>query len=176
MFQRQAISYSQLIKEGLKDKDIFNLVASLRLFPTPFKSIYYVPSDEERRGWFIDNPLYVLTKAVELLLGTDNFYFSCSTAEEFFAINWRPKEQIHIVNEKRSGKINLLERIERNEKKKTYRARKIAVLLSFYGHEIVFHRGSVADAKFKQTPYGRFALRSQIKKDRKRFREAIPTD
>ena len=171
MFQRQAISYAQLHREGLDDNEIFNLNASLKLFPTPFKGVYYVPSNEEKRGSFIDKPISVITKATELFLGTDNFYFSCSTAEEFLGINWRPKEDIHIVNEKRSGRINLLERIERNERKKTWRAKKIAMLLSFYGHEIIFHRGSVTDAKFKETPYGRFALKSQIKKDRKRFRE-----
>ncbi len=173
MFQRQAISYAQLRKEGLSDREVYNLTASLKLFPTPFKGIYYVPSNEEKRGSFIDKPISVITKATELFLGTDEFYFSCSTAEEFSGINWRPNEEIHIVNEKRSGRINLLERIRRNENKKTYRARKMASILSFYGHEIIFHRGSIAGTKFKETPYGRFALRSQIKKDRKRFKEKI---
>ncbi|MBI5047166.1 hypothetical protein HZC07_05570 [Candidatus Micrarchaeota archaeon] len=171
MFPRQAISYHQLLKEGFSDKEIFNLSASLKLFPTPFKGIYYVPANEEKRGSFIDKPLSVITKATELFLGTNKFYFSCSTAEEFLGINWRPKEEIHIVNETRSGRINLSERIERNKKKNNYRSKKIALLLSFYGHEIIFHRGSVDGAKFKETPYGRFALKSQIKKDKKRFRE-----
>ena len=118
MFQRQAINYAQLIKEGLRDKEIFNLSAALKLFPTPFKGIYYVPSNEEKKGQFIDKPLSVITKSVELFLGTNKFYFSCSTSEEFLGINWRPKEELHIVNEKRSGRINLLDRIGRNEKKK----------------------------------------------------------
>ena|SRR5271157_2334812 len=172
MFPRQAIRYDQLLKEGLSDKEISNMSASLKLFPTPFKGIYYVPANEERRAWFLDKPLSIITKATELFLTTDKFYFSCSTAEEFFAINWRPKEEIHIVNEKRSGKIDLSERIRRNEKKKTFRAKKIAAILSYYGNRIIFHKvKSIKDAKFKETPYGRFALRSQIKKDRKRFKE-----
>ncbi len=172
MFPRQAISYAQLLKEGLSDREIFNMSASLKLFPTPFKGIYYVPANEEKRGWFLDKPLSIIMKATELFLATDKFYFSCSTAEEFFAIDWRPKEEIHIVNEKRSGRIDLAERIRRNEKKKTFRAKKIAAILSYYGNRIIFHKvKSMKGAKFKETPYGRFALRSQIKKDKRRFRE-----
>ncbi|HLD59902.1 MAG TPA: hypothetical protein VI912_02840 [Candidatus Bilamarchaeaceae archaeon] len=171
MFPRQAISYTQLLKEGFKPQKIFNLVASLKLFPTPFKGIYYIPSNEERRGWFIDKPLLILTRSTELFLKTQYFYFTCSTAEEFFGISWRPKDKIHIVNEKRSGKIDLLERIARNERKGTYRSKKIAQILSYYGNEVIFHKvKSIKGAKFKETPYGRFALRSQIKKDRKTFR------
>ena len=174
MFQRQAINYAQLIKENLTDKEIFNLSASLKLFPTPFKGIYYVPSNEEKRGWFIDKPLSVITKATELFLSTNKFYFSCSTSEEFFGINWKPKEELHIVNEKRSGRIDLLERIPRNQRKKTYRAKKIAIILSFYGHELIFHRvKSITGAKFKESPFGRFALKSQIKKDRKGSRKKV---
>ena len=79
MFPRQAISYTQLLKEGFKPQKIFNLVASLKLFPTPFKGIYYIPSNEERRGWFIDKPLLILTRSTELFLKTQYFYFTCST-------------------------------------------------------------------------------------------------
>ncbi len=172
MFPRQAISYNQLLAEGFKASEIFNLSASLKLFPTPFKGIYYTPSNEERRGWFIDKPLLVLTKAIELFLNSQDFYFTCSTAEEFFGLSWRPKNQVHIVNEKRSGKVDLRSRIQFNEKKKTFRAKKIALILSYYGNEIIFHKvKSIKGAKFKETPYGRYALRSQIKKDKKRFRE-----
>lgn len=172
MFPRQAISYSQLVKEGLSDKEISNLSASLQLFPTPFKGIYYVPSNEERRGWFLDKPLSVITRATELFLYTDQFYFTCSTAEEFLAINWRPREEIHIVNGKRSGRIDLRVRIQANERKKTFRAKKIALILSYYGNTIIFHKvKSITGAKFRETPAGRFALKSQIKRDKKRFRE-----
>jgi hypothetical protein len=70
----------------------------------------------------------------------------------------------------RSGRVDLEKRIERNRKKGTYRAKKVAHLLSFYGREIIFHKvASLKDAKVKETPYGRFATRAQIKKDKKRF-------
>ncbi len=175
MLAKQATTFNLLSKEGLSSSEIKNLLASLKIFPTPFKGIYYVPSPQERRATFIDKPLFVLNRIVALYLGSDKFYFSCATAEEYIGSKWSPGNIVHIVNEKRSGKIDLLKRIGRNEKKKTYRSKKIATLLSYYGYEVIFHRGSVYGAKFKQTPYGRFALKSQITKDRKRFRENLET-
>ncbi|MDO8554873.1 MAG: hypothetical protein Q7S22_08740, partial [Candidatus Micrarchaeota archaeon] len=107
-----------------------------------------------------------------IYLITEKFYFSCITAEEFLGLKWTPSNRVHIVNEKRSGKVDLRSRIQFNEKKKTFRAKKIALILSYYGNEIIFHKvKSIKGAKFKETPYGRYALRSQIKKDKKRFRE-----
>lgn len=48
----------------------------------------------------------------------------------------------------------------------------IAKILYLYGNKIIFHKArSIEGAKFKRTPYGAYALRSQIKKDKKRFRE-----
>ncbi|MEM3555196.1 MAG: hypothetical protein QXF56_00505 [Candidatus Micrarchaeia archaeon] len=171
MLPKQAVSFAQLRSEGLSEKEILAMCSSLKLFPTPFKGIYYVPLEEERKAAFIEKPLKVLSQAVALFLGTNEFYFSCRTAEEALGLNWQPSGDIHIVNPKISRRINLKQRVEKNIARGTWRARKIARLLSFYGNEIILHRGEVSGAKTKQTPYGRFALPSQIKADRKRFRE-----
>lgn len=171
MLPKQAVSFAQLRAEGLSKQDILSLCASLKLFPTPFKGIYYVPLDEERRAAFIEKPLKAMSQAVALFLKSKEFYFSCRTAEEALGLNWQPSGSVHIVNTKISRRVSLKRRIERNRAKGSWRARKIARLLSFYGNEVVFHRGAVAGAKTKQTPYGRFALRSQIAADRKRFGE-----
>ncbi len=174
MLPRHVISYGQLLAEGHTKRDISAMTASLRLFPTPFKGIYYAPLEQERKAWFIEKPLTVVLMALEVLLASKKFYFSCDTAEEALGLKWTPSGRIHIVNERYSGFIDLAERIGRNRNKRTYRAGKIAQLLSFYGNRIIFHKvkpGWVERAKLRQTPYGRFALRSQIKIDRKRFRE-----
>lgn len=171
MLPKQAISHAQLLKEGFSKKRIEAMSAAVRLFPTPFKGIYYVPMPEERKGWFIEKPLNALTSALGLFL-KGRFYYSCATAEESLGLKWAPSGEVHVVNEKRSGKVDIEERVKRNERKKTYRAGKMARLLSFYGRTIIFHKTKdVSKAKTRQTPYGRFALRSQIKKDRERFRK-----
>lgn len=165
-----AASFPLLRKQGMREKEISAMAKNLLLFPTPFKGIYYVPLDDEREGWLIEKPSLAIREALALYLGTSDFYYSCATAEEFHGISWHPSGELHVVNEVRSGRINLKARVERNRRKKTWRAGRVARILEFYGNEIVFHRGSVSGAKYKETPYGKFALRSQIKKDRKRFR------
>ncbi len=172
MFSKQGITFSQLREEGFSSQEIKNLSASLKLFPTPFKGIYYVPGPEERKAWFIDKPLLTLRKILQLFLGTERFYFSCRTAEEFWGVKWQPLGEVHVVNAKRSGKVDLRIRVKRNENKRTYRAKKIATILSFYGNVIIFHKvKSIEGAKLKYTPYGTFAMKGQLKKDKKRFRE-----
>jgi hypothetical protein len=166
----QAISLKQLLAQGIKRKEIGAMATNLRLFPTPFKEIYYVPTDDEREGWLVEKPPLALRQAIGIFLGTSSFYYSCATAEEFHGISWHPSGELHVVNEVRSGRINLKARVEKNRGKKTWRAGRVARILEFYGNEIIFHRGSVSGAKYEETPYGKFALRSQIKKDRKRFR------
>jgi hypothetical protein len=168
----QVISHSQLLEEGFSKVEVAAMSASLKIFPTPFKGVYYVPMPEERKGCFIDKPLRVLSMAMGLFLEGGEFYYSCETAEEALGIRWRPSGRVHVVNEKISGRVNLKERIMRNLGKGTYRAKKIARLLSFYGNEIVFHRTrSMERNKVKHSPYGSFAVKSQIRKDRKKFGE-----
>lgn len=170
MLPKQVIDYNVLLGEGMSKGDIANLSASLRIFPTPFKGIYYIPMKEELRGAFIENPKKALSTAIAIHLGSRNFYYSCAAAEEFLGISWQPSGEVHVVNEAKSGKIDIAARIERNAAKKTYRAKKIAEILSFYGKRIIFHKvKDIRGAKFRETPYGRFALKSQIGKDRRRF-------
>lgn len=170
MLPKQVTSFAQLSGEGLSKEKILSLSCSLRLFPTPFKGIYYVPSEEERKGRFVERPLRVISSALPFFLGTKEFYFSCRTAEEHFGIVWQPTGELHVVNAVKSGRIKLAERAASKLSSGTHRARNISRILSYYGNEIIFHRGSVKGAKYKETPYGKYALRSQIKKDRKRFR------
>ena len=80
--------------------------------------------------------------------------------------------EVHIVNLKLSRVIDLKERISRNKMKGNWRSKKLATLLSFYGRVLIFHKvENISRVKTKLTRYGRFATKSQIKKDKKRFRE-----
>ena len=171
LLPKQAISFQALLDQGFAKPKIISMCATLKLFPTPFKGIYYVPLEEERKGGVIEKPLKVLSQAISIFLEDNNFYFSCATAEKALGLDWQPSGSIHVVNEKLSRRISLNGRIGRNRAKGSWRAKKIGKLLSFYGTGIIFHRGSVDGAKTRQTPYGRFARLPQVKADRKRFRE-----
>ncbi len=171
MLPKQVVSFAQLRKEGISSKKIKGMLAALRLFPTPFKGIYYAPLEEERGGWFIEKPKLALNQSLAIYLGTKEFYFSCTTAEEEAGISWHRSGEVHVVNAVRSGRIDLEARAERNGTKGTFRSKKLARLLALYARMIIFHKvRSVQGAKLRHTIYGSFALPSQIKKDRKRFR------
>ncbi|MBI5159530.1 hypothetical protein HY992_05405 [Candidatus Micrarchaeota archaeon] len=171
MLVRQIITREDLRKE-LPMRKISAMAVALALFPTPFKEIYYVPTSDERKATTLEQPQLVLTKAIRAFLGTNDFYYSCRTAEERWAIKWQPSGHIHVVNTIFSRTVNLQERITRNELKRNARARRIAKILSLYGNKIIFHKAkSIESAKVKRTPHGAYALKSQIKKDKKRFRE-----
>ncbi|MBM3229564.1 hypothetical protein FJZ26_03970 [Candidatus Parvarchaeota archaeon] len=168
----QSISFMQLFSQGIPKREILDMAKNLYLFPTPFKGIYYVPSNDERRGWLVEKPPVAMRQAMGIYLSTSKFYYSCATAEEFHGISWHPSSELHVVNSVRSGKIDLQVRIGRNRLKKTWRAKQVARILEFFPGIIIFHKvPSIDGAKFKDTPYGRFATRSQIRIDKKRFRE-----
>ncbi|VVB65693.1 Uncharacterised protein [Candidatus Gugararchaeum adminiculabundum] len=170
MLPKQVISFEQLLQEGYTKKQITDMYSGLKLFPTPFKGIYYVPLPEERRGQFIESPLRVLSGAIALFLKSNDFYYSCSTAQEALGISWAQSNQIHVVNKKMSARLVISDRIKRNNEKGTYRAKKIAKLLSYYGNEIVFHeRSRIEKERIRQTPYGKFASKAQINADLRRF-------
>lgn len=170
MFPYQIVTFAQLRREGLDDSAIKNLFAKLKIFPTPFKGIYYAPGGDERGGWTISSPTRVLTHAIRMFLGDEKFYYTGLVAEQHLGIIWQPSSRIDIVNPHFAGRINLRERIERNEKKTTFRAKKIARILEFYGQLLVFHKVKEFEkCKFKPTPQGNYAMRGQVKKDRERF-------
>ncbi len=168
------ISAGALRSQGMDARGVTLMVANLHLFPSPFKGIYYVPLDDERNGWLLQKPMLAAREAIATYLGKSDFYYSCATAEEYHGISWHPSGELHVVNTVRSGRVDLQARIERNRRKRTWRAKQVARILEFYGRKIVFHKvPSIEGAKVKRTPYGDFALASQIKKDRKRFREKV---
>lgn len=172
MLIKQVVTQRQLLEEGNSKAKIKEMTINLALFPTPFKKIYYIPSKEERKATTIDKPDIVLTKAITAYLNTRKFYYSCRTAEEFYGIKWQPQGEVHVVNISLSRRINLEKRIIAKQEKGNYRSRRLAKILFYYGRIIIFHRvPSIEGAKVKVTPYGTYALRSQIKKDKKRFRE-----
>ena len=170
MFPYQLVTFAQLRKEGMDVPSIKNFSARLRLFPTPFKGIYYVPGEEERASWSIGSPMRVLGRDIRLFLDSEKFYFTGALAEQKLGMRWQSTRQVHIVNPQFAGRIKLRARIDRNKKKTTFRAKKIARILEFYGDELVFHKVKrFEECKFKPTPQGNYATRGQVKKDAQRF-------
>ncbi len=167
----QALTFASLRKTGYPPSKINGMAVSLALFPTPFKGIYYAPFPDERKSRQIRDPMKVLTSSIALYLKSDQFYYSCRTAEEWAGIEWHPSGVIHVVNTALSKRIDLEKRWARKKAKKTYYSKTSAYILSQYGKEIVFHRcADISGSRYRGTPSGRFATKRQIQIDKKRFR------
>ncbi len=145
--RQSVVSFGQLVAAGFTRSDVTTMFSNLKIFPTPFKGIYYVPLEEERKGTFIERPLIALYQAVELFLGGGDFYFSGEIWETVPGLAGGAADlSIHVVNKKVSRRISLRNRAERNGGKGNWRSRKMAKLLALYGNEIVFHRSSGINA------------------------------
>jgi len=169
MLRKNCITYEQLLKEFPAEK-VGKMMVTLELFPTPFKGIYYAPIPQERKAAYIESPRSALTRSISLFLKKQPFYYSCTTALEAAGRRWQPSGEIHVVNGAISKRIDLVKRIQRNEKRNTLRARKIAGILEQYGRLILFHRNKEFEkSKFRHTPYGPYATIGQAKKDIRRF-------
>ncbi|MEK6982611.1 MAG: hypothetical protein AABX38_06770 [Candidatus Micrarchaeota archaeon] len=127
-----------------KHKDIPDsnkLSRELRIFPTPFKGIYYVPYETERAGWYITNPHLVIFKAARLYLGNENYYFGLYSALYYLRTIWNA-QGINIINEKLSRTIT-----RKSPSNKYWRGKIINKIMQGYPFPIRFHRIKDFDRK-----------------------------
>ena len=110
------------------------LYQELKIFPTPFKGIYYVPYDSERNGWYVTDPHLVLYKATRLYLETDEYYFGLYTALYFNRVIWNAMGA-DIVNPKISRKIG-----RKLPSKSYWRGEVVNKIMSGYPFPIRLHR------------------------------------
>lgn len=122
------------IYRNKSNPEIKKLCSELKLFPTPFKRIWYSPYETERKGFYITDPLKVLFQACGNYLGTKEYYYGLSTAEYLQNKRWQYSEA-HIIN-------RMLSRIiERKLPKGNYwRAKAIRKIMSSYPSRIRIHR------------------------------------
>lgn len=120
-----------------RNKDVKNankLYREMKIFPTPFKGIYYVPYETERNGWYITDPHLVVFKAAQLYLKTNDYYFGLYSALYYIRIIWNASG-IDIMNPKLSRKIT-----RKLPSKKYWRGEIIHKIMSGYPFPIRFHR------------------------------------
>ncbi len=114
---------------------------SLSVFPTPFKNVYYIPFETEKKAFYITSPYKVLIDAAKLVLG-QQIYYGLETAAYFERAIWNPMPA-HIMNTKRSSKLTL-----RPKASKYWRTKRRQDILRQFPYPVSFHRlSSVKDAK-----------------------------
>lgn len=112
-----------------------NLCQTLKIFPTPFKGVYYIPFKTERDGFYITYPYKILIEAAEQFLGTQDIYYGLLTAFYFERKVWNPTPA-HIINTKLSKKISFPAKPHKNY----WRIKKRMSILKQFPYPIFFHR------------------------------------
>ncbi|GEM_PF-3059316 len=106
----------------------------LAIFPTPFKGIYYVPFETERKAFYITYPYRVLFEAAKKILKTDDVYYGLETALYFEKKVWNPVPT-HIINRSLSKKLKL-----KKEAKGYWRSKKRYSILKQFPYPVIFHK------------------------------------
>lgn len=120
-----------------KHKDIPNankLYQELKIFPTPFKGIYYVPYESERDGWYVTDPHLVVFQAAQLYLKTNEYYFGLYSALYYQRVIWNAIGT-DIINSKLSRKIS-----RKLPSKKYWRGEIVNKIMAGYAFPIRIHR------------------------------------
>lgn len=126
-------------------KDLPNfkkLYSALKVFPTPFKGIYYVPYETEIKGKYISDPALVVYSAIGLYLKSSEYYCALNTALYYLRIVWN-LSGFDVINKKISRRI-----IRKLPSQKYWRGKVITKLMKSYPFPIRLHK--VKKINFKE--------------------------
>jgi len=151
-------------------------LSSLYIIPTFFRSIYYIPTDRERKGHFIENKQDFFTSLFDFRYERKKWYWGLSTAARYYGIEWSATKILEIVVQEKSKTINLSNKILSLKKKKSYRSATLAQYLSSLDvNSIYIHKGnqeSLSSIKIDET-IGPVCTKEQIPKDIEKFTSKI---
>jgi len=151
-------------------------LSSLYIIPTFFRSIYYIPTDRERKGHFIENKQDFFTSLFDFRYDRKKWYWGLSTAARYYGIEWSATKILEIVVQEKSKTINLSDKILSLKKKKSYRSATLAQYLSSLDvNSIYIHKGnqeSLSSIKIDET-IGPVCTKEQIPKDIEKFTSKI---
>lgn len=125
-----------------KKYQLAKALSSLYIIPTFFRGVYYIPSERERKGHFIQNPRDFFYKLFDFVYGRNNWYWGLSTAARYYGKEWSATKILECVASKSSKIINFFVRSESLFKKKSYRSKILAEYLTSLEINIIYiHKG-----------------------------------
>ena len=143
-------------------------LSSLYIIPTFFRGIYYIPTNRERKGHFIEHKQEFFTSLFNIYYGRNKWYWALSTAARYYGIEWSATKILEIVTLKKSKTINVSEKIISLKKKKSYRSSTLAKFYSSLEVNIIFiHKGkkhSLSSIKIDDS-MGPICSKEQLLKD-----------
>jgi len=151
-------------------------LTSLYIIPTFFRGIYYIPTNRERKGHFIENKQEFFSSLFNKHYGRNSLYWGLSTAARYYGIEWSATKILEIVTTQKSKTINVSEKIMSLKNKKSYRSITLAKFYNSLDVNIIFiHKGqkeSLSSIKIDDT-MGPICNIQQLQKDIERFSSKI---
>jgi len=162
--------------EITKKYSLQKALSSLYIIPTFFRGIYYIPSNLERKGHFIERKQDFFTSLFDSYYGRKKWYWGLSTAARHYGIEWSATKILEIVTQKKSKTINVSDKILSLQKKKSYRSATLEKYLSSLDVNLIYiHKGnqeSLSSITIDDM-IGPVCTRGQIPKDIEKFRSKI---
>jgi hypothetical protein len=151
-------------------------LSSLYIIPTFFRGIYYIPTNRERKGHFIENKQDFFTNLFNFFYGRKKWYWGLSSAARHYGIEWSATKILEIVTMEKSKTIDVSEKIFSLRKKKSYRSATLAqYFISLDVNLMYIHKGnqeSLSSVTIDEM-MGPVCVKEQIPKDIKKFLSKI---
>jgi len=147
-------------------------LSSLYIIPTFFRGVYYIPTNRERKGHFIENKQDFFTSLFDFYYGKKKWYWGLSTAARHYGIEWSATKILEIVALKKSKTINVSEKILSLQNKKSYRSTTLAKYYDSLDVNLIYiHKGNqelLSSIKIDEI-IGPVCTKEQILKDIEKF-------
>jgi hypothetical protein len=129
-------------KDIAKKYSLQKALASLYVIPAFFRGIYYIPTERERKGHFIEKKQDFFTSLFDFRYGRKKWYWALSTAARHYGIEWSATRILEIVAKERSKTIDIADKVNHLKKKKSYRSLTLGKYLSSLDVNAVYvHKG-----------------------------------
>ncbi|MEM0467428.1 MAG: hypothetical protein QXX20_07550 [Candidatus Thermoplasmatota archaeon] len=151
-------------------------LSSLYIIPTFFRGIYYIPTDRERKGHFIEKQQDFITSLFTIRYGKKKWYWGLSTAARYYGMEWSATKILEIVVLEKTKTINISEKILSLKKKKSYRSSILQQYFSSLDINLIYiHKGnqqSFSSIKIDER-IGPICQKEQIPRDIEKFSSKI---
>lgn len=109
--------------EKIKQRYSFEkALSSLYIIPSFYKGLYYIPTERERKGHFIEHKQDFFIALFNQQYGRGNWYWALSTAARYYGFEWSATGILEVMTKKRSKRIDISHRIESLKQKRSYRS------------------------------------------------------
>jgi hypothetical protein len=97
-------------------------LSSLYIIPSFYKGLYYIPTERERKGHFIEHKQDFFIALFNQQYGRGNWYWALSTAARYYGVEWSATKILEVMSKRRSKTIDVAGRVESLKQKQSYRS------------------------------------------------------